>query len=340
VMTTMVLMKRRRKSNSVVVSVGIVVIIIVVSVITLFQEGRTVHLPIGFNNHNSNNKNSRVGRNNKGHPLTASLFWYGIMNSSTISKEHSNFTSLNTPLFWSKSSSSTSNAAENSHHESLWSGTSSDFKKMLLGGRDQQDHHRPLPRPVKRIVLLGERHSGTTFVTKYLQDCFDGNSRTDVKSDVNTVVVSDRFVNTKHWFQPSPEYIVWTVLNSLSLLEDSSDRSFIKSSPQSSQSLPLELTKTPNTHQRSSFTPHYNRDDIDLDWWKEIVFGKYIDSKGNNNNLDLTMLSKPTTTNGDYISTINQTLLVNTLIENTRKFFETTLVIVLVRNPYDWYVSL
>ena len=50
---------------------------------------------------------------------------------------------------------------------------------------------------IKNIIILGERHSGTTFFTKYLNHCFRGQ-----------IEVRDTFVNNKHWFQPGPEYLL------------------------------------------------------------------------------------------------------------------------------------
>lgn len=49
-----------------------------------------------------------------------------------------------------------------------------------------------------RIVLLGERHSGTTYTTKMLERCFPD------------VEVSDFLVRFKHWFQPTPDYVATT----------------------------------------------------------------------------------------------------------------------------------
>ncbi|KAG7366549.1 hypothetical protein IV203_029219 [Nitzschia inconspicua] len=46
---------------------------------------------------------------------------------------------------------------------------------------------------IDRIHLIGERHSGTTYFTKLLKECFPN------------IQVSDVFVNGKHWMQPSPE---------------------------------------------------------------------------------------------------------------------------------------
>jgi hypothetical protein len=49
---------------------------------------------------------------------------------------------------------------------------------------------------IKRLRLLGERHSGTTFFTKLLRKCFP------------ELEVQDGLLNGKHWWQPSPEYVV------------------------------------------------------------------------------------------------------------------------------------
>ena len=52
---------------------------------------------------------------------------------------------------------------------------------------------------IDNIRLLGERHSGTTYLTRYLQACFPHN------------LVNDFLVRKKHWFQPSPQEIVAAV---------------------------------------------------------------------------------------------------------------------------------
>lgn len=49
-------------------------------------------------------------------------------------------------------------------------------------------------RPNK-IILLGERHSGTNWITNYLKDCFIGNS---TNSDIT---VKESYKRFKHWFQ-------------------------------------------------------------------------------------------------------------------------------------------
>ena len=52
---------------------------------------------------------------------------------------------------------------------------------------------------IDSVIVLGERHSGTTFFTKYLSDCFP-----------NTKVL-DTFVNKKHWMQHDPDYLLEAV---------------------------------------------------------------------------------------------------------------------------------
>lgn len=50
--------------------------------------------------------------------------------------------------------------------------------------------------PPKTLILIGERHSGTTFLTSHLKECFPH------------MKVDDTFVNGKHWWQPTPNYVV------------------------------------------------------------------------------------------------------------------------------------
>lgn len=49
---------------------------------------------------------------------------------------------------------------------------------------------------IENIRLLAERHSGSTYLTRYLQACFPKHP------------VKDFLVRGKHWFQPTPETIV------------------------------------------------------------------------------------------------------------------------------------
>jgi hypothetical protein len=58
---------------------------------------------------------------------------------------------------------------------------------------------RPEKNPATNIIVLGERHSGTTFFSKHLSDCFPNTS------------VRDTFVNNKHWIQHDPEHIFGVV---------------------------------------------------------------------------------------------------------------------------------
>ena len=48
-------------------------------------------------------------------------------------------------------------------------------------------------RPNK-IILLGERHSGTNWITNYLKDCF-------VTNNSNNITVKEQYKRFKHWFQ-------------------------------------------------------------------------------------------------------------------------------------------
>mmetsp|Transcript_35621 Transcript_35621/g.76886 ORF Transcript_35621/g.76886 Transcript_35621/m.76886 type:complete len:168 (+) Transcript_35621:450-953(+) len=47
----------------------------------------------------------------------------------------------------------------------------------------------PIP-PAKQIILLGERHSGTNWITDHLADCFE--------QDID---VTNQYARFKHWFQ-------------------------------------------------------------------------------------------------------------------------------------------
>ena len=57
-------------------------------------------------------------------------------------------------------------------------------------------------RPNK-IILLGERHSGTNWITNYLKDCFIGNS-----TNSNNITVKEQYKRFKHWFQQDDLSIV------------------------------------------------------------------------------------------------------------------------------------
>ena len=56
---------------------------------------------------------------------------------------------------------------------------------------------------IHKIRILGERHSGTSFFTKFLQKCFNETS----SSSSAGIEIDDTLVNGKHWFQPSPRYV-------------------------------------------------------------------------------------------------------------------------------------
>jgi hypothetical protein len=51
------------------------------------------------------------------------------------------------------------------------------------------------PNNITAIRILGERHSGTSYLTTYLQTCYP------------TLHITNRFLRNKHWFQPGPDYI-------------------------------------------------------------------------------------------------------------------------------------
>ena len=55
-------------------------------------------------------------------------------------------------------------------------------------------------RPNK-IILLGERHSGTNWITNYLKDCF-------VDTNNCNITVREQYKRFKHWFQEDDISIV------------------------------------------------------------------------------------------------------------------------------------
>ena len=77
---------------------------------------------------------------------------------------------------------------------------SSVINQPMIFGRGSSSSFGALhPFPNHRIDhvrILGERHSGTTYLTRYLQTCFSDSQ------------IMDLMVRGKHWFQPSPEAIV------------------------------------------------------------------------------------------------------------------------------------
>lgn len=68
------------------------------------------------------------------------------------------------------------------------------FESMNDGGDNSKDTAMNA-RNIDRIVVLGERHSGTTFATKLLTRCFP------------TLSVTNYLAQKKHWFQPTPEWV-------------------------------------------------------------------------------------------------------------------------------------
>jgi len=76
------------------------------------------------------------------------------------------------------------------------------------------NNDKPKKPTIKRIVLIGERHSGTSYTTRKLAECFPD------------LQVTDSFVRYKHWFQPTPEYIVNVTKT---LLKDDTQKAQMKS---------------------------------------------------------------------------------------------------------------
>jgi hypothetical protein len=302
--------------------------------------------------------------------LTSTLFWYGVGDSDTGIKNDSRIDyqsnqyvrSLNSSSFLWRAASGTrdgsSTPLNRSNNLSLFDRRQyeddDDDPKV-----DDQDHSQTnrtatvTRTRINRIVVLGERHSGTTFVTKYLQDCFvarrfhgssqddnDDGGDDDAEKRGGIITVSDRFVNTKHWFQPSPEYVVWTVLNDLHLQAQKLDQqdAAINADHKSSQKamrgqytkdLLFSSRKTP----LSSDGRNYN-DDIDLPWWKEIVFGH--EEAGSINAVNSSMTRTNMELHKLFINNTNITSLFNSLLRRTMKFFKSTFVVILVRDPFDW----
>jgi hypothetical protein len=341
----------------------------------LFQEkGQTMnYLPttgfvIGITNHNDGRRPDDRRRHEQSqqldllHALTSTLFWYGggdsetgYKNNSLIDYQSNEYVrSLNSSsLLWRTfsgiggSGNSSSNRSNNLNlffrrqYEEEEDPTSDDLNHSKRKKTD------PMPRRrIQRIVVLGERHSGTTFVTKYLQSCFNGSTQGDNVHDNHTenrgdiITVTDRFVNTKHWFQPSPEYVVWTVLNDLYLHKQKLNR---KEDLNNGNVRSSKITKgeydmndcvlPPAKAPLSSDGSNYN-DDVDLQWWKEIVLGRAelggknaINSSTKTTKMELFRL---------FNNQTNSTSLFNSLLHATNKFFESTFVFVLVRDPYDW----
>jgi hypothetical protein len=74
---------------------------------------------------------------------------------------------------------------------------------------DRNNNNNTSYHPKQRIVLLGERHSGTTFFTKHLIDCFAHSSSPN--NNNITIHVGNVLTANKHWMQRNESYIrsVW-----------------------------------------------------------------------------------------------------------------------------------
>jgi hypothetical protein len=91
-----------------------------------------------------------------------------------------------------------------SHDLELPQQRTSEWKRFLYHQKNGTDslvglHLFRHNTPIDRIHLIGERHSGTSFFTKTLKECFP------------SLEVSDVFVNGKHWLQPSPQRVTFVV---------------------------------------------------------------------------------------------------------------------------------
>lgn len=79
--------------------------------------------------------------------------------------------------------------------------STSTWKKMMRNETSRLGIHvLRQGSPINNIIVLGERHSGTTFFTKYVSDCFPSTK------------VGDIFVNKKHWIQYDPDHLKSAVL--------------------------------------------------------------------------------------------------------------------------------
>mmetsp|Transcript_42320 Transcript_42320/g.101928 ORF Transcript_42320/g.101928 Transcript_42320/m.101928 type:complete len:608 (+) Transcript_42320:182-2005(+) len=338
-----------------------VIVIIIISVIALLQEDRAlVHLlPYRGNGRNGSSVKSRSRTEDDIDvdilfPLTPSLFFDGsrleVVDGASKTKKNyssflwhtgiggnirgSNFTGSNLNLFSRRDNKHPEHDASNSESRNRSSATSS----------------KVATTKIQRIVVLGERHSGTTFVTQYLQDCFGNNGVDDSfeknqqsttstslkESRIEQIVVSDRLVNTKHWFQPSPEYVVQTVLNDLVRTQHTKhpkDRK--KKLSTSSPKNQLQSSFSSSSSELSSYMIGSN-DDIDLQWWKEIVFGNNDDNDDVANDYSIPSIEAMMELDENLYNRTTTAIQFNQLLKETRKFFESTFVIVLVRDPYDW----
>ena len=365
-------------------------VVVLISIIALFQEDRiVVHLLPNNSQRNSGSGSGRNGGkagNRRGptvdddvdfdimYPLTPSLFLHGgssrmddIHGSSKIKKK--NYSSF----LWYPSidgrSSGGGNFTGGGNNLNLF--PKRDETHIRHDASISESKTRPSvasssTAKIQRIVVLGERHSGTTFVTKYLQECF-GNARneeslennqqstTNFNKRIERIDVTDRFVNTKHWFQPSPEYVVHTVLNDLFRTQQDKHPNGMKKLSTSSPNNQFNqfLSSFSSSSISSSSSSSYiigSDDDIDLQWWKEIVFGRKESNKNGDNDeisndysitsieelMELDGNLRNRTTASAEATTTTTTKIFNQLLKKARRFFESTFVILLVRDPYDW----
>lgn len=79
--------------------------------------------------------------------------------------------------------------------------STSTWKKMMRNEKSRLGIHvLRQGAPIQNIIVLGERHSGTTFFTNYMSDCFPSTK------------VGDIFVIKKHWIQYDPDHLKNAVL--------------------------------------------------------------------------------------------------------------------------------
>ena len=71
-------------------------------------------------------------------------------------------------------------------------GSSEEVKEVQIAVEEEKEASSPPlttnNKPVEKIILLGERHSGTNWITDYLTSCFD-------------IKVDNHYKRYKHWFQ-------------------------------------------------------------------------------------------------------------------------------------------
>ena len=61
-------------------------------------------------------------------------------------------------------------------------------RRTNTNNKSKNNNKRP-----NKIILLGERHSGTNWITNYLKDCFITNN--------SNITVRESYTRFKHWFQ-------------------------------------------------------------------------------------------------------------------------------------------